>query len=37
MNPGNPLSVPSGESLIPSPEGFRVKVLEEQVASLRIR
>src|SRR5438034_11826460 len=35
LNSGNPLSIPSGESLIPSPEGFRVKVLEEQVSSLR--
>src|SRR5216117_1479010 len=35
LNSGNPLSMPSSESLIPSPEGFRVKVLEEQVSSLR--
>src|SRR5580765_1913441 len=35
LNPGNPLSMPSGELSIPSPEGFRVKVLEEQVSSLR--
>src|SRR5438128_12428371 len=27
--------MPSGEPLVPSPEGFRVKVLEEQVSALR--
>ena len=27
--------MPSGELLVPSPEGFRVKVLEEQVSTLR--
>jgi len=35
LNPANPWSMHSGESLTPSPEGFRVKVLEEQVATLR--
>ena len=35
LNPGNPLWMPSGEPLVASPEGFRVKVLEEQVSTLR--
>src|SRR5689334_3463950 len=35
LNSGAKLSMPSGELLLPSPEGFRVKVLEEQVATLR--
>ncbi|HLZ11142.1 MAG TPA: HD-GYP domain-containing protein [Candidatus Acidoferrum sp.] len=35
LNSASPLTMPSGEVLLASPEGFRIKVLEEQVAALR--